>query len=307
MYFVSRKYVAAVEPIHDSELLKNKQDDPTFQQVVPSPSQILQNPDDNDVRMFNPDDNYSISIRRSSIRPSRHSQIEQQYVCAYTPPTTSASNAIVPTITYSDINPTPEKHDMAYSPQSIHTLPITRQPSPSSPSSPSSHTVHSSTSGLGISIPSEKQRSHLQTNNLLVPPANTNKNTLSVSPNMSPSGRLKAPSDNRSLDITLAPPGSPSKLIHSHRSSILSSALSFRSSSMVVPEDPDEKISQEILPPLIPETQIHQHTRFVAFHPKPWLNPFYLAIMSCSILTISILFMIVFDLTMLGLGTDVFG
>jgi hypothetical protein len=290
LYFVSRRYIAAVEPIPGTT---------EAQQVVFS-SPILQNPDDNDVRMFNPDDNYSISIRRSSIRPSRQSQIEQSIIALspVTSPVTSPNNAaIVPTITYSDITPSAERDDLTYySPKSVPTSPVSRKPS----TTPSSYTARSSTNGLGISVPSDKPPLYTQTNKLLVPPPVSNNN---VSPDLPLSTNLSVP-DIQSLEITtLAHPGSPTRPV---RASFLGSALSFKSSSMVIPEE-DEKSQETLPPPMSSEALAHQQTRFIAFHPKPWLNPFYLAIFSCSVLSISILFMIVFDLTMLGLGTDVFG
>jgi hypothetical protein len=286
LYFISRKYVASVEPIRGTELPK----DPILQlAAVTLPSPILQNPDNNDVRMFNPDDNYSISIRRSSIRPSQRSIIEQSAI-VYSPVPTN--DVIVPTIICSsDISP--DEYDTAHSSNSTPTSPV------------SSFTARSSINGLGISVLPSEKKSPLyiqQTNGLLVPPPLSNH--LSVS---SSSSRL-AVSDTRSLEIA---PVSPSKSIHSHRSSILSSAFSFRSSSMVVPEEEelDEKMIQEdaLEIPDAEETRAHEQNRFIAFHAKPWLNPFYLAIASCSVLTLSIFFMIIFDLTMLGLGINVFG
>ncbi|KAI8643852.1 hypothetical protein BD408DRAFT_451051 [Parasitella parasitica] len=58
---------------------------------------VLQNHDDNDVKMFIPDDNYSISNKRSSIKPSKYSQLE----AAARSPTIDKPG--LPTIVYSTI------------------------------------------------------------------------------------------------------------------------------------------------------------------------------------------------------------
>ncbi|KAI8054203.1 uncharacterized protein B0P05DRAFT_561361, partial [Gilbertella persicaria] len=142
LYFVSRKYVASVEPAEDTEqpVAPPIEKQQMMMSQVPVPPSVMQNPNDNDVRMFNPDDNYSISIRRSSIHPSRHSQVEQSII-AYSP-----AMEKVPAIVYSDIY------------DSNPSSPIMPK-APSSPLSP-----HRSPNGLGISGPTND--SHLA-----VPPA----------------------------------------------------------------------------------------------------------------------------------------
>ncbi|KAI9496786.1 hypothetical protein BDB00DRAFT_952354 [Zychaea mexicana] len=45
---------------------------------------------------------------------------------------------------------------------------------------------------------------------------------------------------------------------------------------------------------------------FLAFKPRSWLNPFYVAIVSSGLLGVAIVFMIIYNLTMLGLGNNVF-
>ncbi|KAI7898588.1 uncharacterized protein BX663DRAFT_516256 [Cokeromyces recurvatus] len=51
----------------------------------------------------------------------------------------------------------------------------------------------------------------------------------------------------------------------------------------------------------IPNRQdtINNQCRFIALKARPWLSPFYLAIVSCALLLISILYMIIYNISML--------
>lgn len=79
---------------------------------------------------------------------------------------------------------------------------------------------------------------------------------------------------------------------------------------MVAPEPIifEEQGQQEAMPPAMTREEMeHEQNRFIAFKRTSWFNPFYLAIVACTALSLSIVFMIIYDLTMLGLGTNVFG
>lgn len=330
LYFVSRKYVASVEPViaktddNINSIYSNEKNLSAIQpQPINFPSPVLQNPDNNDVRMFNPDDNYSISIRRSSIRPSKHSQMEHSI--GGVSPTMDKSG--IPTIVYSDI--TSFNNDNGNNSPIIPRSPNAglrtpgmsqyQRPSPS-PSSYTSHTK-SSANGLGISDPSttesndSKSPIYTNNNNLLAPNSNNSPSSAPGSPRsylgrtgenggvQSPTiGRLSTPVP-RSPEISQVSsiPNSPARSFHP--TSMLASALSFKSSMVV----PDIHYPEEDVPTISREELLHQQNRFIAFKPKSWFNPFYLAIVSCAALGLSITFMIIFDLTMLGLGHDVLG
>lgn len=251
--------------------------------------------------MFNPDDNYSISIRRSSIKHSRHSQIDHSHIATShiaTSPYLNKDDA-VPEIVYSEIEP-------ALNEKQTNNNHIERSPRLNVPSSPRMHSKTLAPSsprsgpfgGLGISDPSSDVHEE-EKNTLTIPgsPRATSANT-----------KIGSPSFPRSPDITAADAIKPSRSFHS---SVLNSAFSFRSSAVapIAEESPSDDIKDVECQSfsMTPEEIAHEQNRFIAFEPKPWFNPFYLAIAACAVLSISILFMIIFDLTMLGLGDDVFG
>lgn len=231
--------------------------------------------------MFNPDDNYSISIRRSSIRPSKHSQMEVA-ASAYSPVLDKGG---LPTIIYSS--------DFASSvPGNVNDEGNNRL----------------SVNGLGISHPPSDASTKLAFPSSLPASPNLSKTEKNNSRTSAPStpylDKLSVPmnqSSPRSPEITAASPQSPIRPINSHHSSMLASVFSFKSSAIAPNNNNDEDKKQEL------QEESAKLDRFIAFEPKPWFNPFYLAIVACGALSISILFMIIYDLTMLGLGTDVFG
>ncbi|RCH82450.1 hypothetical protein CU098_007908, partial [Rhizopus stolonifer] len=145
LYFVSRKYEASVEPMAAPE--------PEYDVKSPIPimSPSIKHPDDNDVRMYDPDDHCSASIRRSSIKNSRISQMEGS-VIVYSP------NMDVPTIVYSDLaaQDPPNENPPMYTPNGGL--------KPQRHSTNSSTTAHSP-NGLGISQPGELKPEQ----NLMVP------------------------------------------------------------------------------------------------------------------------------------------
>ncbi|CEI88653.1 hypothetical protein RMCBS344292_03034 [Rhizopus microsporus] len=316
LYFVSRKYEATVEPIvsdNDDQDLKSTSPIPPH---LKSPSSAIKHPDDNDVRMYNPEDNYSISIRRSSIKHSRASHVENS-VIVYSP---NMDKSMVPAIIYSDVASIDDQKgsNILNSPGS---KPITHSPNghlkPLHPnqslSTPSSNTVISQSgaiNGLGISHPTyENDR---LTKNTKESSPQLPRSTLSPTsapnspPYMSPKYKHKD-GTSPNIDMLAVPttpeishastPGSPS-IRSFRRSSMLTSALSFRS-SVVAPEGAavihvEKKEDGE------------NDDRFIAFKTTRWFNPFYLAIVVCTALTIAIVFMIIYDLVMLGRGDDVF-
>ncbi|KAG2208121.1 hypothetical protein INT47_010483 [Mucor saturninus] len=303
LYFVSRKYVASVEPIETNDKVSIYPNEKNLSAIHPQtlafPSPILQNPDNNDVHMFNPDDNYSISIRRSSIRPSKHSQMESNI--AYSP---MAEKSGVPTIIYSDIISFNNDPITPYSPNALAPGKKHLAPSPSpSPSTLTSNT-RKSANGLGISDPSLDNNSAKTPVNASSAPGSpmsfvstTDRKGESTKHNQqSPiMGKLHKPIP-KSPEISQASPHLGSLPRPFHHSSILASAISFKN-SLVAPEIDKSVLSEA-------DTK-HENERFIAFLPKRWLNPFYLAIGACAALSISVSFMIVYDLTMLGLGNDV--
>ncbi|KAI9345764.1 hypothetical protein BD770DRAFT_437063 [Pilaira anomala] len=304
LYFVSRKYVASVEPIVSDEksLYPNEKNLSAIKSPAAHlstfPSAVLPNPDNNDVRMFNPDDNYSISIKRSSIRLSKHSQMEQSSIL-YSP---MIDNKGIPTIVYSDITSFNEINNQ--SPGSSHNL-----KTPERIPLPSSHITHSkkTTNGLGIFDPVSEQKSGIkeavQDAHKLSDPGSprsfmSNQSKKDQYTHKMGMSFLTMPT---SPEITEAPPVPPNKSLR-HNSSLLTSALSFKSSGVVAPE---MEVSKMMM--MTEEETYHENNRFIAFQPKRGFNPFYLAIVSCTALSVSIAFMIVFDVTMLALGDNVLG
>ncbi|GAA5795570.1 hypothetical protein HPULCUR_000930 [Helicostylum pulchrum] len=315
LYFVSRKYVASVEPVtteYEKSIYPSEKNLQVANTTLAYPSPILQNADNNDVRMFNPDDNYSISIRRSSIRPSKHSQMEQSGI-AYSP---MMDKSGIPTIVYSDItsfnDPAHASNQSPIVPYSPNNLKAPRQnqshisASPAPSSSQTALSSRKSTNGLGIFDPvdTDSVKDTLSAapqgfNNSSAPgsPRSFISKKDSGQPPTSPKqGKTFTPMPT-SPEISEAPPypNSPNKPFQ-HHTSMLASALSFKS-SVVVPETDVPKLSEEEIN--------HEKHRFIAFHSRRGFNPFYLAIVSCAALSISISFMIVFDVTMLALGDDV--
>ncbi|KAI8328070.1 hypothetical protein BD560DRAFT_417469 [Blakeslea trispora] len=270
LYFVSRKYVASVEPVESEKEATLTEKQKIMQEPVPSPM-MLQNPDDNDVHMFNPDDNCSISIRRSSIHHSRHSQIEQS-VIAYSPAMEKVP-AIVYNNNHADQSPVMAKQ----------------------PSSPLPH-YHGPPNGLGISDPSHE--SHL-----MVPSTYSAPGSPDVSSGNAKRERLPHMSP-KSPEITQAPP-SPARGSISHPSSMLASVFSFKSPSIVAPIE-QEKPFKSFPYEMTPEEREHELHRFIAFTPRRWLNPFYLAILSCAILSLSLCFMVIYSIVMLGMGSNIY-
>lgn len=315
LYFVSRRYIASVEPVEttDKNSIYPNEKSPSaiHPQALAFPSPILQNPDTNDVHMFNPDDNYSISIKRSSIRPSKHSQMESNI--AYSP---MMDKGGVPTIIYSDITSFNNDPIAPYSPNALAPGQNHLQPSISpSPSTLTSNTRNSA-NGLGISDPSSDNgsaKAPLYSQKALSSQIPVNTSSAPGSPRSFVSGidrkeestKINQRSPNmarlfnpipKSPEISQAPPYTTSPSRPFHHNSILASAISFKS-SVVAPEIDATSLTEADIK--------HENERFVAFLPKRWLNPFYLAIISCAALSVSVAFMIVYDITMLGLGNDV--
>lgn len=301
-------------PDNDGQDLKSTSPIPPH---LKSPLSAIKHPDDNDVRMYNPEDNYSISIRRSSIKHSRASHVENS-VIVYSP---NMDKSVVPAIIYSDIASiddqkgsnilnSPGSKPITHSPNS-HLKPLYPNQSLSTPSSNTVISQSGAINGLGISHPTyendrltkDTKESSPQLARSTLSPTSTPKSP----PYMSPKYKHKD-GTSPNIDMLAVPttpeishastPGSPS-IRSLRRSSMLASALSFRS-SVVAPEGAavihvEKKEDGE------------NNGRFIAFKTTRWFNPFYLAIIVCTALTIAIVFMIIYDLVMLGRGDDVFG
>ncbi|KAG1222997.1 hypothetical protein G6F35_004938 [Rhizopus arrhizus] len=278
-----------------------------------SPSFALQHPSDNDVRMYNPEDNYSISIRRSSIKFSRTSQMENSII-VYSP---NVDKAVVPTIVYSDITSmddhkeisqanSPDINPPTYSPNMLKAPDQQILPS-STPSSYTAHSSQTSRNGLGISHPSYEE--HKLGINKTSPnaskvflsgtdhihPSQTTKKDNTTNTHLIPSPRMNKHTAPLSPEISqVTQPSSPSAKSY-HHSPMLGSVFSFKP-SVVVPIDECEKQEGEV-----------NMDRFIAFKHRKWFNPFYLALLACSALSVAIVFMIIYDLVLLGMGNDVFG
>lgn len=264
LYFASRKYKASVvEEITE----KNPQE-----------------PDD--VSMYFPEENKSISLRRTSnLYQSRLSRMEQSGITKSYPgsPLSFGRSPRSPRSPRSD-NPPPAivlRQDTqanietlqvpAASPQgspNILRVPDSPRPRTSNESRPTTTTL-ASAQGLGITPKVEESPSS--------PPQ------ADISPRI-----VKSPQSNRIA------------------SNLICSNLSLRNNSAVAPSgiivtDSDIKNEQAI----IQEEHVEEQPHFMAFKPRPWLNPFYVAVVSSILLSVSVVFMIIYDLTMLGLGRDV--
>ena len=68
----------------------------------------------------------------------------------------------------------------------------------------------------------------------------------------------------------------------------------------------DDDATKEKMSVINEEEQVEVE-HFMAFKSRPWWNPFYVAIVSCGLLVAAVVFMVIYDLTMLGLGNNVFG
>lgn len=99
---------------------------------------------------------------------------------------------------------------------------------------------------------------------------------------------------------------------------MMASVLSVRS-SVVVPYDnttSDEKVhdddeikhmdNEELNAEEEQDQDAELRGKFIAFKKRSWLNPFYLAILSSGAMGLAIVFMIIYDITLLGMGNNVF-
>ncbi|KAI9254882.1 transmembrane amino acid transporter protein-domain-containing protein [Sporodiniella umbellata] len=237
-------------------------------------------PDENEVILH--DDTCSLSIRRSSLPVSRTSRLES----AMNSP--NPDHGPVPMIIYSGIS-TEKLESTLGSPGPDH-MPVPtivytegeEEPKPpvytAEPKKPAN--------SLGISLPNSPS--------LAVPRSPTN--SLGIS---SPSLLVpRSPELNSTLTVPRSPEISPANRSPSIRSR-QASGFSFKPSGLIVPVMEEEDIKQTTEPPLI--------ERFLAFKPRSWFNPFYLALVCCTAFTLAITFMIIYDLVYLSKGNDVFG
>ncbi|KAI8886878.1 hypothetical protein K501DRAFT_330994 [Backusella circina FSU 941] len=295
-YFSNRRYEASVELAPDTY---NPPINQIKSPIFDHPSII--SPDDNDVRMYNPEDNYSISIRRSSIMHSRASRMEHSVTSTpymntnqlSVPNTPQINSNGIPIITHSSVV-TDHNNNSSFlrAPTSpdINALNIPRgeKTSQNNGSNPAK--------GLGISNTPSNTTSERLT------PRSTAKDTANTSlagSNLIDSKYLAQSPDFNKRDNKQSPE------MKQVRSPIMASIISFQSS--VAPAEPQQQKDVDT------KIEMHENVndsslhRFIAFKTRKYLNPFHLAILSCGALTLAIVFMIIYDLTMLGLGNDVFG
>jgi hypothetical protein len=341
---------------------------------------------ENDVVMYNPEDDCSISIRRSSIAPSnRLSRLEHQSShfsrsprfplgsrlvnqsvishSMFSPPTspryggTTAANtndphsAVIPTIVCSEIETNQavdsprmdtnnhSHHSHPPSPTMFITTPHADSPRLSTSSSAgNTSTTLASAKGLGIT--------DSKSSPIASPPPAITATSAPLSDSQSPKKRLQPhspsqrhPPGSLSPDMakgTTVPSSPPYQYHHNHQQqqaphspsqqqhgggntqSMMASVLSVRS-SVVVPYDnttSDEKVhdddetkhmdNEELNAEEEQDQDAELRGKFIAFKKRSWLNPFYLAILSSGAMGIAIVFMIIYDITLLGMGNNVF-
>lgn len=302
LYFVSRRYEASVELAPDTDIPSvNQIKSPVFEH----PSIV--SPDDNDVRMYNPEDNYSISIRRSSIMHSRISRMEHSVTST---PYMNTNQLSVPNTPHTNGSPQVNSNGI---PIITHSSVVADHNNNSSflrvPNSPDVNALNiprgeklsqslgsNPAKGLGISNSPSNTVSEKLT------PKSTAKETPNTSigeSNLNDSKYLGHSPDINKRDNKQSPE------MKQVRSPIMASIISFQSS--VAPAESQQQKDIDTKVEMHENVEDSNPLRFIAFKTRKWLNPFYLALISCGALTISIIFMIIYDLTMLGLGNDVFG
>ncbi|KAI8143731.1 hypothetical protein BJV82DRAFT_609229 [Fennellomyces sp. T-0311] len=237
LYFASRKYQASVV----NEEKEKVPEQPT------------------DVTMHYPEENRSISIRRSG-RTSRLSRIE------------------------------------AASPRSPYNF-----RSPIAPKSPLGATP------VIVLEDSVGPTSRIQVQNASSVPGSPN--ILKVPPENSPRPSTTTIGSPEGLGISTSRDHEETK--QPERTSWISSHVSLKNKNNIhVPTSPviqssreDEKKDLSIV---IEDEQEAETEHFLAFKPRRWLNPFYIAVVSSGLLGLSVVFMIIYDLAQLGMGNDIF-
>ncbi|KAI8329461.1 hypothetical protein BC941DRAFT_506723 [Chlamydoabsidia padenii] len=380
LYFVSRRTMAPLVETNDQTATHASGIMPT--PLSPKPPTVYhpeqqeeeeEEDRENVVVMYNPEENYSISIRRSSIAPSNRlsrlehqsshfsrsprfplgSRLANQSTISYTmfsPPTSpryggnDSHAAVIPTIVCSENEKTPANESPRMdittqqqppsSPTMLITTPHADSPRTSSTAGNTSATL-ASAKGLGITDSKSTPIGGISPPPAVVTDPPAKKRLQPQSPSQ------RHPPGSLSPDMAKAP-GSPSHHYHNNQHqhhhiqqqqshttqvgglnthSMIASYLSAKSSA-IAPYDNathDEKIHIDDDDQIkhidnIEMDQDEEHDqeaesrgKFIAFKRRPWLNPFYLAVFSSGAMGIAIVFMIIYDITLLGMGNDVFG
>ncbi|ORX56222.1 hypothetical protein DM01DRAFT_1303639 [Hesseltinella vesiculosa] len=338
LYFVSRRIVASVSNLGhlDPEILQRNYGinpsikSPDINAMAPGEDPV---DDKNDVIMYNPEQDCSISIRRSSIQRSHLSRLEHQSMASprspylfgsrlqnqsvisqsmLSPPTSPRyqqdphPQPPIPTIVYNENDEftSTEKTQAPGSPS----LQVEPHPRPSTSSGDNGSTL-ASARGLGITDsthPSPQQDDTLRTTQKSVKPKTSGRSQATST--TAAAGSL---SPDMAKGTTNIP---PSPQLSQNRQSMIASVLSVRS-SIVAPYDnqqppplpSDEKVPDYDQVQEETEEEARQRGKFIAFHKTKYFNPLHLAILCCGLMSFAIVFMILYDIIMLGLGNDVFG
>ena len=304
LYFASRKYLAS---------------------VVTPPEEKAGPPEPTDVVMYHPEENRSVSIRRSEIayRTSRISRMEQSVLSksprfSGTPRSPGSMRSPLsprsPRHHHGELSPAPPIVFSDEPPSSLLQVPSAVSPQ-SSPrmNGDNKQQAHGSpimgvTDSPKLNVPgspvtSPKMNNASPNNKALKVPATAQGDSASNSN----SNQTLAASPAQGLGITPSTTNDTNKEDEHKTSSWILSGLSLRNSninhnnnlSSVIEEESKVKEDDQM-------DDLLEGPGFHAFKPRRWLNPFYIAVVCSVCMGGSIIFMIIYDLTLLGMGTDVF-
>ncbi|CDH54422.1 aaap amino acid permease [Lichtheimia corymbifera JMRC:FSU:9682] len=283
LYFASRKYLAS---------------------VVTPPEEKAGPPEPTDVVMYHPEENRSVSIRRSEIayRTSRISRMEQSVLSKsprFSGTPRSPLSPRSPRHHHGDFSPAPPIvfSDEQPPPSSLLQVPSAISPQ-NSPRMAGDNKQHGSpimgiTDSPNLNVPGS-------------PITSPKMNTANVSPN---NKALKTLATSPAQGLGITPSPTNNKEDEHKTSSWILSGLSLRNNSNInhnnnnlssVIEEESKVQEDDQMDDLLEGPGFH------AFKPRRWLNPFYIAVVCSVCMGGSIIFMIIYDLTLLGMGTDVF-
>ncbi|KAI9254619.1 hypothetical protein BDA99DRAFT_552625 [Phascolomyces articulosus] len=343
LYFASRKYQASVVQNDNKPTATEKQKQ--IGASLPSPgipsdkNEELDQEDPDDVVMHYPEENKSISIRRSG-RTSRISRIEMAtsprspysgFRSPLSPKSFRSGNAhhvTTPVIVLDEtVTPASRLQVSQQEPGSPNILKVPSLPPPSSASNntteqaPGSPSPRPSTatvgSGLGItpsptatttttvvaannkSTNEEKNEHHEDT----IPESSSKKQDRITSWFSSNFSFRNNHSNNSGNGNAIAPVSANSNVISSPIIQLENNSNNNSNNNVVLYDDDDIKENAS----KVTVEEDNEVNHFMAFKPRPWLNPFYVAVVSSGLLGVAVIFMVIYDLTMLGLGNNVFG
>lgn len=272
--------------------------------------------------MYHPEENRSVSIRRSEIayRTSRISRMEQSVLSKSPRFSGTPRSPLSPRSPryqhHGDFSPAPPivfSDEQQPPPSSLLQVPSATSPQNSPRMAGDNNKQHGSpimgvTDSPKLNVPGSpiaSPKMNMSPNNkaLKVPPTCSQGDSSSNSN----SNQTLAASPAQGLGIT---PSSPNnKEDEQKTSSWILSGLSLRNNSNInhnnnnlssVIEEESKVQEDDQMDDLLEGPGFH------AFKPRRWLNPFYIAVVCSVCMGGSIIFMIIYDLTLLGMGTDVF-